>query len=188
MHEVEKVRPVVTEWRMMSLAYLNLVQRKDVGPSPELQNPLALQYLEERGYASIRVCAAAAHEAGDHVLGPFYAALGMRMHDQRRSMDPAVFGEALEEVGLPASLAEAATSDEFDDVIKRSHHEAFDQVGIDVGAPVIRVDGNAFFGPVVVPPPKGEAAGRLWDGFVIVTGTEGFYEIKRSRNISSPFR
>jgi hypothetical protein len=172
---------------MMSLAYLNLVQRKDVGHSPELQNPLAVRYLEERGYASIRVCAAAAHEVGDGVLGPLYAALGRRLHDQRRNMDPGVFGEALEEVGLPPSLAEAATNDEFDDVIKRSHHEAFDQVGIDVGAPVIQVDGHAFFGPVVVPPPKGEAAGRLWDGFVIVVGTEGFYEIKRSRDISPPF-
>ena len=39
-----------------------------------------------------------------------------------------------------------------------------DQVGMDVGTPVIAVDGMAFFGPVVTPAPKGEAAGRLWDG------------------------
>jgi Mycothiol-dependent nitroreductase Rv2466c len=121
------------------------------------------------------------------VLGPLYSALAVRMHEQSRSGDPAVLGEALEEVGLPAGLAEAATTDEFDDVIKKSHHEAFDQVGIDVGVPVIRVGGKAYFGPVVVPAPKGEAAGRLWDGFVMLAGTDGFYEIKRSRDIRPPF-
>ena len=30
----------------------------------------------------------------------------------------------------------------------------------------------AFFGPVVSPAPKGEAAGRLFDGCVLVAGTE----------------
>ena len=37
-------------------------------------------------------------------------------------------------------------------------------VGTDVGTPVIAVGDTAFFGPVVTPAPKGEAAGRLWDG------------------------
>ncbi len=56
-----------------------------------------------------------------------------------------------------------------------------DQVGLDVGTPVISVNGNAIFGPVVTPIPRGEAAGRLWDGVVLVMGTDGFFELKRSR-------
>ena len=46
------------------------------------------------------------------------------------------------------------------------------------------VDGHkiAFFGPVVTPAPKGEAAGRLWDGVLAVAGTPGFFEIKRTRD------
>jgi hypothetical protein len=56
-----------------------------------------------------------------------------------------------------------------------------DRVGMDVGTPVISVDGTSFFGPVVTPAPKGEAAGQLWDGVVLVAGTPGFYELKRSR-------
>ena len=36
-------------------------------------------------------------------------------------------------------------------------------------------------GPVVSPAPKGEAAGRLWDGCLLVAGTDGFFELKRSR-------
>jgi hypothetical protein len=45
----------------------------------------------------------------------------------------------------------------------------------------------AFFGPVVTPAPKGEAAGRLWDGVLLVAGTPGFYEIKRTRDARPSF-
>ena len=46
---------------------------------------------------------------------------------------------------------------------------------------MISVEGVAFFGPVVSPVPRGEAAGRLWDGVRLVAGTDGFFELKRSR-------
>ena len=177
MQEVENVRPVKTEWRMMSLAYLNLTQHEGTGLSEE--------YVERmtRAWGPIRVCAAAAAaERGEEVLGDLYTAIGDRYHVEGRRDDPTAIPEALAEVGLPASLSDAATSDEFDDVIKKSHHQAFDQVGIDVGTPVISVRGNAFFGPVVTPAPKGEAAGRLWDGFVLIAETDGVFEIKRTRD------
>ncbi|HEX4176099.1 MAG TPA: disulfide bond formation protein DsbA, partial [Acidimicrobiales bacterium] len=89
--------------------------------------------------------------------------------------------EALDELGLPASLADAATSEEFDAALEASHRSGMDPVGYDVGTPVIHYNGQAIFGPVVTPAPKGEAAGRLWDGVLLCTQTEGFYELKRSR-------
>jgi 2-hydroxychromene-2-carboxylate isomerase len=181
MLEVEKVRPVRVDWRIMSLAYLNLIQHDGEGLTPE--------YLERMGQAwgPIRVVAAAAQEAGPGILGPLYTAIGTRFHDQDRRNDPEVIPEALAEVGLPASLASAAGSTELDDEIKRSHHEAFDVVGTDVGTPVIRVRGNAIFGPVITPIPRGEAAGRLWDGVVLVTEADGFFELKRTRDRKPAF-
>jgi hypothetical protein len=95
--------------------------------------------------------------------------------------------EAVAEVGLDGSIVAAATSTEFDEAIKASHHEGMDQVGLDVGTPVISVEGNAFFGPVVTPIPRGEAAGRLWDGVMMVAGTDGFFELKRTRDRSPSF-
>ena len=127
MLEVEKVRPVTVDWRIMSLAYLNLVQHEGKGLSEE--------YVERmnKAWGPVRVCAAAAADAGPAILGPLYTAIGTRLHNQGRRDDPAVIPEALAEAGLPAWLADAAETAEFDDVIKKSHHEAFDEVGLDVG-------------------------------------------------------
>jgi hypothetical protein len=176
MLEVEKVRPVRVDWRIMSLAYLNLVQHEGKGLNEE--------YLERmnRAWGPVRVCAAAAADAGPGILGPLYTAIGTRFHNQGRRDDPAVIPEALAEAGLPVWLADAAETAEFDDVIKKSHHEAFDEVGLDVGTPVVRIRGKALFGPVITPAPKGEAAGELWDGLVLVSRADGFFELKRSRD------
>jgi 2-hydroxychromene-2-carboxylate isomerase len=174
MHEVERVRPVRTDWRIMSLAYLNLVQHEGKGLSEEYVERMS------RAWGPVRVCAAAAADAGPGVLGPLYTAIGTRLHNQGRREDPAIIPEALQEAGLPAWLADAAGTDEFDAAIKKSHHEAFDEVGLDVGTPVMRIRGKALFGPVITPAPKGEAAGELWDGLVLVSKADGFFELKRS--------
>jgi len=181
MLEVEKVRPVTIDWRIMSLAYLNLVQHEGKGLSEEYQERM------NQAWGPVRVCAAAAADAGPAVLGPLYTAIGTRFHNQGRRDDPAVIPEALQEAGLPVWLADAAETAEFDDVIKKSHHEAFDQVGLDVGTPVVRIRGKALFGPVITPAPKGEAAGELWDGLVLVSKADGFFELKRSRDRKPTF-
>jgi hypothetical protein len=181
MLEVEKVRPVRPDWRIMSLAYLNLSQHEGKGLDEDYLKRMSL------AWGPVRICAAAAKEKGPDILGPLYTALGTRFHVEGRRADPAVITEALAEVGLPESLASAATSTEFDEQIKASHHEAFDEVGLDVGTPVIRIGGKALFGPVITPAQKGEAAGRLWDGLVLVTEADGFFELKRTRDRKPSF-
>ena len=181
MLEVEKVRPVHTQWRIMSLAYLNLIQHDGKGLSEEYVERMS------RAWGPVRVCAAAAQSSGPGVLGPLYTAIGTRFHNQGRREDPATIPESLAEAGLPASLADAAESTEFDQVIKDSHNEAFDDVGLDVGTPVIRIRGKSMFGPVITPAPRGEAAGELWDGLVLVIKADGFFELKRSRDRKPSF-
>ncbi|MFD3399970.1 DsbA family protein [Kribbella sp. NPDC058693] len=176
MLEVEQVRDVKTTWHVMSLAVLN-DGREDLDP----------KYKEglSRLWGPVRVLIAAEQAHGNEVLLPLYTALGKRIHVAGRGVGDGkgdVVKEALEEVGLPASLIEAADTDKYDDALKKSHHAGMDQVGMEVGTPVISVEGTAFFGPVVTPAPKGEAAGKLWDGVRLVAGTEGFFEIKRTRD------
>ena len=121
------------------------------------------------------------------MLDRLYTELGTRFHNEGRDRDRATVEEALAAAGLPTSLADAMTSTDYDEELAKSHHAGMDQVGLDVGTPVISVAGNAFFGPVVTPRPRGEAAGRLWDGVLLVAGTPGFYELKRSRTEGPSF-
>ena len=171
MLEVREVRPVDVHWHVMSLAYLN--SGRDL--------PEDYRARMDEAWGPVRVCIAAAKEYGDDVLLPLYTALGNRFHLEKLPKDRDTVEAALAEVGLPRDLADAMTTVAFDAELKASHHEGIDQVGVEVGTPVISVDGVAFFGPVVSPIPRGEAAGRLWDGVVLVAGTDGFFELKRSR-------
>ncbi len=175
MLEVEQVRDIRTEWHVMSLAILNAGR-------PELSEEYKARLARAKG--PVRVCIAAEQKEGPEILLPLYTALGTRIHVQRRPRDEveAIVAEAIADVGLPASLLEAAGSDEFDQALEASHHAGMDPVGVDVGTPVIHYNGRAIFGPVVTPAPKGEAAGRLWDGVLLCTGTEGFFELKRTRD------
>lgn len=182
MLEVEKVRGVDVRWHVMSLAVLN--EGRD----------LPADYLAflARAWRPVRVLMAAQRERGDEILLPMYTAIGQRLHVGGRDDLDQVLAESLEQVGLPASLVSAADGDEFDEEVRKSHEAGISLVGTDVGTPVIAVVGPdgatvAFFGPVVTPAPKGEAAGRLWDGTLLVAGTPGFYELKRTRDASPAF-
>jgi protein-disulfide isomerase-like protein with CxxC motif len=177
MLEVEQVRDIHTRWHVMSLAILNAGR-------DELSDEYKARMARAKG--PVRVCIAAEQMKGPDILLPLYTAIGNRFHLEKRGRGEgeaeAVLAEALAELGLPASLAEAATSDEFDDALEASHRAGMDPVGDDVGTPVIHYNGLAIFGPVVTPTPKGEAAGRLWDGVLLCTGPDGFFELKRTRD------
>jgi 2-hydroxychromene-2-carboxylate isomerase len=172
MLEVQEVRPVDVSWHIMSLAELN-------SGRDELSDKY--KKLMQEAWGPVRVCMAATAERGAEVLGPLYTALGTRFHNEKLPRERATYVAALEEVGLPAALADAADDPSWDDAIRVSHHEGMDPVGMDVGTPVIEVEGVSFFGPVISPIPKGDAAGKLWDGVVLVAATDGFFELKRSR-------
>jgi protein-disulfide isomerase-like protein with CxxC motif len=171
MLEVEQVRGVQVRWHVMSLSYLN--------EGREL--PEKYRAVMDQSWGPVRVVVAAATAHGDDVILPLYTALGTRFHHEGRPKDRATIEEALAEVGLPTALADAMDSEAHDEALRKSHHAGMDQVGFEVGTPVISVEGVAFFGPVVSPIPRGEAAGLLWDGVRLVAGTDGFFELKRSR-------
>ena len=177
MLEVEEVRPVEARFHVMSLSLLN--EGKEVSEDYRRRMVIA------RG--PVRTCVAASREAGEDVLRPLYTALGNRIHVQGRDIGQELVGEALEECGLSRSLAGAMDSEEYDGELRDSHDAAMALVGDDVGTPVIAFDGFSIFGPVVTPAPKGEAAGRLWDGLQMFAGTPGFFELKRSRTSPPDF-
>jgi 2-hydroxychromene-2-carboxylate isomerase len=170
--EVEKVRPVLPRWHVMSLAVLN--ENKEGMPENYKE-------MMAKAWGPVRVCIAAEQKLGPEALGPLYTALGTRFHHEKAERDRATVEAALAEAGLPAGLADAMDSTDYDEAVRASHADGIDRVGYDVGTPVIAVGDLAIFGPVISPIPRGEAAATLWDGVMLIAGTDGFFELKRSR-------
>ncbi len=183
--EVEKVRPVDVRFHVMSLSVLNEGRDLPESYSDLMTTAWGAGAGLHRGRAEVRPRGAARplHRAG-HPDPPRQAGAGRRSSTPPRSTD----------AGLDPALAAAAESHRVRRGAAgqpRRRHEAgrhgrrhagrSTRPGPD-GEPV------AFFGPVVTPAPKGEAAGRLWDGVLLVAGTPGFYELKRTRDARADLR
>lgn len=165
--EVTAVRPVEVRWHVMSLSVLN--EGRDVDPEGDPDGYL---------WVPVRVCAAVGERHGSAALGRFYEELWAREDTGDWLGDIA---DALARAGLPRELAAAGS--EWDETVRASHSEGIGLVGTHVGTPIIATTDHAdervaWFGPVISAVPLGEAAGRLWDGTVLVAGTAGFHELK----------
>ena len=170
--EVENVRNISVDWHVMSLSVLN-----------ENRENLPEDYLTmlAQSWGPVRVITAAAASHGAQVIKPLYDAMGTDIHVNGNKDLALVITNALAEVGLPAELAGAATTDTYDAALRASHSDGINRVGQDVGTPIVAVNGNAFFGPVITRIPRGEEAGKLWDATVVLAGFPHFFEIKRTR-------
>ena len=188
--EVEKVRDIEVEWKPMSLSVLN-EGREEL--------PEEYKFMMECNWTPARLFNAVFDQDGQEAVDKLYTALGAKIHDEdridRRARvdEPAhafdeLITEALAEVGLPEErLAQALTTD-FDELMRDNHAEAMKEVGDEVGTPVVKLGDTAFFGPVLTRIPRGEEAGKIFDGSILLASYPHFFELKRSRTENPQFK
>ena len=175
MEEVVRVRDVEVDWKIISLGILNE------------DNPDNHHHGRQDSMWLVRVVEAAAQQHGDEYRKKLYDAMGTRRHPRGMEDLEQIITESLAEVGLPAELASAKDSTDYDADLRASTDEARAVAGKDIGTPVIAVNGVGFFGPVFTPAPKGEEAGKVWDGALALASYPGFYELKRGREKGPDF-
>ncbi|MFC7402571.1 disulfide bond formation protein DsbA [Citricoccus sp. GCM10030269] len=178
MLEVEKVRPITVNWRIMSLSVLNEDKDLDAGYRESV----------ERGWLPARAATQVWDRHGNEAVGKYYTAVGTRIHNEGQKDFEVAVREALDELGLETEdILEAARTDVLDEKLRASHQAGIDLVGDEVGTPVVSFNGTAFFGPVMTRIPRGEEAGTIFDAAVTLAGYPYFYEIKRSRTTKPEF-
>ncbi|EPD47731.1 MULTISPECIES: DsbA family protein [Corynebacterium] len=181
--EVEKVRDIEVEWKPMSLSVLN--EGRD-------ELPEEYKFMMQCNWTPARLFNAVFSQDGQEAVDKLYTALGTKIHNENRIDRHAhvdepehafdeLIKEALAEVGLPEERLAQALTTEFDELMRENHAEAMKEVGNDVGTPVVKLNDVAFFGPVLTRIPRGEEAGKIFDGSVAVASYPYFFEIKRSR-------
>jgi 2-hydroxychromene-2-carboxylate isomerase len=179
LEEVRQVRQVTVEPRLLSLHFLNQ-GRED---HPHRDTHLASLPLE-RFLAHVRA------QRGAAAMEGAYRVIAEALFADRREPGVDLVVQAAAALLMDSAEAAAASADEaWDEVIRRDHREAMDLVGADVGSPVIALEGGAaFFGPVLARAPRGEDAGRVWDGCAALASHSDFYELKRSRGAGVQLR
>ncbi len=171
MLEVEKERDVETTFHIMSLSVLN--SDKDVSAD--------YRAMIEKGWGPVRLAIAIEQQHGQQALREFYTSIGTKHHNEKQEFSTQLYEAVLAEIGLPTELAASAEDTSLDDAVRASHEDGISRVGTEVGTPVIAIGGTAFFGPVLTSIPKGEDAGKVFDGARLLAGYPDFFELKRSR-------
>ncbi|HEY6575792.1 MAG TPA: hypothetical protein VI029_12850 [Mycobacterium sp.] len=179
-------RDYLVDWRFISLRILNAHIDYDAHFPPEYEAG------HTAGPRLLRVAARVRATHGRAAVGPLYQAMGTRIFDNSRDVDPLsasdqgarhVLEPLLESLGLPATLADALDDASLDDEIRAETEEALSLTGRDVGTPILHFrppGGTAFFGPVISRLPSEDDAGALWDHVIGLASFPGFAELKRS--------
>ncbi len=115
-------------------------------------------------------------------LDAWYAAAGRALHvDGRKPHRPEVARDLLASLGFDPGLVDEAIEDPTtgDDVLA-DHRRVVDAGGYGVPT-LVFPDGQVLFGPVLIDPPTGDAALRLWDAVVAWTEFPHLYELQRPK-------
>jgi 2-hydroxychromene-2-carboxylate isomerase len=169
--EVRRLTGLEIRWRFFSLEEVNRVEGK--------KHPWEREW--SYGWSMMRVGALLRRHSMDD-LDAWYLAAGKALHlDGRKPHHPDVARHLLKEIGLNPEIVDEAIADPTTtDEVRSEHERVIDASGY--GVPTIFFpDGQCLFGPVLIDPPEGEAAIRLWESVVAWTEFPNLFELQRPK-------
>lgn len=113
----------------------------------------------------------------------WYQRAGRALHvDGHKPHEPAVARHLLAELGFDPALVDQAVADPTTgDEVLADHNRVVAADGYGVPTLFFPPDGQCLFGPVLIDPPTGEAAVRLWDAVIAWTEFPHLYELQRPK-------
>ncbi|WIM67201.1 DsbA family protein [Corynebacterium breve] len=174
--EVATVRDIEVEWIPMSLAVLNENADIDEGYADMMK----ANWGPARVFAKVKA-------QQPEKIDTLYSSMGEIVHEEGNNGKKGfgaydeVIAKGLERAGLDASYADVANTEDMDEQLRAYHQAGQDAVGSDSGTPIVQVEGNAFFGPVITRFPAGEESGELFDAYKTLAAYPYFFELKRNR-------
>lgn len=169
--EVRTQTGLTVNWRFFSLEDVNRAEGK--------KHPWERDW--SFGWSLMRI-GALLRRHDPALLDRWYERIGRELHENGgRPHDPERARELLEDIGAPAgtfddALADPTTHDE----IKADHQRVLDAGGF--GVPTLFFGDQALFGPVLVDPPFGPDALRLWELTIGWLDFPHVYEIQRPKS------
>ena len=171
MREVRDQTDLTVNWRFFSLEEVNLVEGK--------KHPWEREW--SYGWSMMRIGVVLRRQSME-LLDQWYAAAGKALHiDGNRPHHPDVARHLLSQIGADPAIVDASIKDpSTHDEIKAEHDKVIKAGGF--GVPTLFFpDGQCLFGPVLLDPPRGEAALRLWDAVTAWTEFPQLYELQRPK-------
>ena len=171
MRDVRDQLGLKVNWRFFSLEEVNRVEGK--------KHPWEREW--SYGWSLMRIGALLRRTDMAHV-DAWYERTGRALHEEgRKPHDPAVARELMAEIGLDPALVDAAIADSTThDEVRAEHNKVVAAGGYGVPT-LVFPDGQTLFGPVLLDPPRGEAALRLWNSVTAWLEFPHLYEMQRPK-------
>jgi 2-hydroxychromene-2-carboxylate isomerase len=166
-----EVGGLAIDWRLMSLAVLN--------EGRELPAPQQARMHDSQRIG--RLMAAIRHKRGAEEMAAAYFAFGERYIEQSHAIDDSLVAAVLSVVGSYDIDAAVLSDTTQDDLVRDSHQAGQDALGESGGSPIVQIDGQTFFGPVLSGPPAPQMRKALFDAVATLAAVPQFSQLQRPR-------
>ena len=168
---------LIINWKFFSLEEVNLREGK--------KHPWERDW--SYGWSMMRIGAILRRQSMEN-LDKWYERSGRALHEEgKRPHDPDVARHLLEEIGMDPHIVDESLLDESThEEIKDDHQRVIDAGGY--GVPTLFFGDHPLYGPVLIDPPEGEKAMRLWDAVVSWLEFPDLYEMQKLKSVQDQGR